>query len=188
MRRLAARRAGTAAWPIEDCGRAAPLYRCAAGRAGLRLSTVEVDCAAARRACCFAAQRQPDVQAENSLYGAVWIVHQSVQIWSLRGYSVQHEQCISRESLSHAALADALHVCAQKRPLARVLAAGELDASGAAEQMLAGLGEALRWPVSALNLAACCGAPSNTLLQPHTANDDAAFAVAFGLALRGVFA
>src|SRR5260364_394962 len=79
-------------------------------------------------------------------------------------------------------------VCAHKRPLARVLAAGELDASGAAEQMLAGLGEALRCPVSALNLAACCGAPSNTLLQPHTANDDAAFAVAFGLALRGVFA
>src|SRR5260363_54177 len=76
----------------------------------------------------------------------------------------------------------------KKRPLARVLAAGELDASGAAEQMLAGLGEALRCPVSALNLAACCGAPSNTLLQPHTANDDAAFAVAFGLALRGVFA
>src|SRR5260364_343255 len=69
---------------------------------------------------------------------------------------------------------------------ARVLAAGALDASGAAEQMLAGLGEALRCPVSALILAACCGAPSNTLLQPHTANDDAAFAVAFGLALRGV--
>src|SRR5260364_328390 len=113
MRRLAARRAGTAAWPIEDCGRAAPLYRCAAdalARAGLRLNTVELDCAAARRACCFAAQRQPDVQAENSLYGAVWIGHQSVQIWSLRGYSVQHEQCISRESLSHAALADALRV------------------------------------------------------------------------------
>src|SRR5260364_476692 len=98
MRRLAARRAGTAAWPIEDCGRAAPLYRCAAGRAGARWPAVEyreLDCAAARRACCFAAERQPGVQAENSLYGAVWIGHQSVQIWSLRGYSVQHEQWIS---------------------------------------------------------------------------------------------
>lgn len=154
----------------------------ATARAGLRLNTIDLESAAALRACFFAATyRRPDRQAaDQPSCSAIWLGQDGLQIGILRASRIESEQYISCEDLSSTALIERLQSLAQTFQPKYVLVSG-LNASKA----LVWVSEALRCPAYTLDLSACCSIHPDACAS-RTEGSGALFAVAFGLALRGV--
>lgn len=148
-----------------------------AAQAGVDLTAVDGESAAALRALRYAAQFELDAQAP---YAALWFSDGGVRGWRVDGAVAAPMLALSGDVPT--ALSDALRQCALE-PVRCVLVAGDEPCIARFGMSVADIGDAFGAAAVPFDCCGWDGRPS----QPAGASPGPAFAVAFGLALRGVW-
>ncbi|KVD73196.1 hypothetical protein WS62_08930 [Burkholderia sp. ABCPW 14] len=150
----------------------------AAASAGIELVAVDGEPPAALRAIRHVAVREVD---EGEPYLGVWIGEGGVHGWLVSADAVAAQ--IRYPAPEHADLADALRELARAGAPRCAFVAGDLEWLGGARISLADVGDLLGCIVLPFECAAC--GPLGAIDEAYAHSPG--FAVAFGLALRGVF-
>ncbi|MGS0895793.1 competence protein ComA [Burkholderia stagnalis] len=170
------------AGPAEVSVAAAPLALLerridVAAQAGIDLTVVDGEAAAALRALRYAAQFELDAQGA---YAALWFSDAGVRGWRIDGAVAAPVLALAGDV--PAALSDALRQCALE-PVQCVLVAGDERCMARFGLSVADIGDALGAPAVPFDCVGWDGRPSAPVGVPG----GPAYAVAFGLALRGVW-
>jgi Tfp pilus assembly PilM family ATPase len=155
----------------------------AAAAAGIALSAVDGEPPAALRALCHAAGYELQ---ENERYAAVWIGGDGVYGWRIADDAVQ--ACVRYPAPEHVDLAAALRALAGGEALRRAVAGGDFDLLAGCGMTLADAADLFGCPVLPFECAPFIDADARYALAgaAHRWAHAPTFAVAFGLALRGV--
>ncbi|AJY18012.1 MULTISPECIES: hypothetical protein [Burkholderia] len=148
-----------------------------AAQAGIDLTAVDSESAAALRALRYAAQFELDAQGP---YAALWFSDAGVRGWRIDGALAAPMLALAADMPG--ALADALRAGAQER-VGCVLVAGDERCVARFGLSLADIGDAL----GATSVPFDCTGWDGRPIAPAGVPSAPAFAVAFGLALRGVW-
>ncbi len=151
-----------------------------ATEAGLKLIAIDGGGVAALRACRFAALHT--LPAE-TLYSVIWLGEQQIYVWFVREHYIQHELFFSGLDLVKPVFIDSLQHQAQIEAPQQAFIAGEIDMLNTLNLNLEEMGRALHCKICVFDAALYCQTDKNASLS-HPQN--APFAVAFGLALKGV--
>jgi Tfp pilus assembly PilM family ATPase len=151
----------------------------AAAAAGVALRVLDGEPPAALRALRHAAELE---SGPHERHAAVWVGGDGVYGWRIANDLI--EAHVRYPAPEHSDLADALRELADGTPLACALVGGEIDLLEGAGLAFADIGDLLGCSALPFECAAFCDAASPI---PHDLLHAPAFAVAFGLALRGVF-
>ncbi|WP_207004864.1 pilus assembly protein PilM [Trinickia mobilis] len=151
----------------------------AAAAAGIELIALDGEPPAALRALRHAAELELNPRER---YAALWVGGDGVYGWRMaNGVAEAH---IRYPAPEHADLADALRELADGGALGCALIGGELDLLGSAGLAIADVGDLLGCSVLPFECGSFCDGSSRVSAELRHASS---FAVAFGLALRGVF-
>ncbi|CAG9258965.1 MULTISPECIES: hypothetical protein [Burkholderia] len=148
-----------------------------AAQAGIDLTAVDGESAAALRALRYAAQFEPDAHGP---YAAFWFNDTGVRGWRIDGAIAAPVLALSGDV--RAALPDALRQC-EFEPVRCVLVAGDERCIARCGTSAADIGDALGAAVVPFDCTGWDGLPG----VPAGAPGGPAFALAVGLALRGVW-
>ncbi|TXC88373.1 type IV pilus biogenesis protein PilM [Paraburkholderia azotifigens] len=149
-----------------------------AAMAGVTLTTVDVEPHAALRALRHAAKFELDL---HDPYAAIWIGSDGVYGWRIEGETIADE--IRYPSPEYSCVADALRDLAENNLSVCALVGGEIDLLEGVCFSLADIGDALGCSVLPFD----CSSLSDGNVIPHSElMHEPSFAVAFGLALRGI--
>jgi Tfp pilus assembly PilM family ATPase len=151
----------------------------AAAAAGVELNALDGEPPAALRALRYAAEFE---LGPRERYAALWVGGDGVYGWRIANDLI--EAHIRYPAPEHHDLADALRELAQGGALGCALLGGELDLLGSVGLATADVGDLLGCSVLPFECGAFCDGSSRVPLELRHASS---FAVAFGLALRGVF-
>jgi Tfp pilus assembly PilM family ATPase len=150
-----------------------------AAAAGIELSTLDGEPPAALRALRQVAELELN---PHERYAALWVGGDGVYGWRIGNDMIGTH--VRYPAPEHDDLTDALRALADGDELGCVLLGGDLDLLGGAGLAPADIGDVLGCSVLPFECAAFCDASSRV---PPGLREAPAFAVAFGLALRGVF-
>jgi Tfp pilus assembly PilM family ATPase len=149
-----------------------------AAMAGVTLTTVDVEPHAALRALRHAAKFELELHEP---YAAIWIGSDGVYGWRIEDETIAEE--IRYPSPEYSCVADALRDLAQNNLNVCALVGGEIDLLDGVSFSLADIGDVLGCSVLPFD----CSSLSDGNVIPHSdLMQEPSFAVAFGLALRGV--
>ncbi len=149
-------------------------------QAGLQLIALDEENAAALRACRFAALH---TLAPEALYSVIWLGMYQSYVWFVRQHHIEHELFFSGLDLAKSVFIDKLQRQAQVEAPQQAFIAGEIDMLNTLGLSLKEIGKALGCQACAFDAALYCQMDKCTHLS---IKKSAPFAVAFGLALRGV--
>ncbi|HDR9190592.1 competence protein ComA [Burkholderia vietnamiensis] len=148
-----------------------------AAQAGIDLTAVDAESAAALRALRYAAQFEPDAHGP---YAAFWFGDSGVYGWRVDGSVAASVLAMSGNERS--ALPDALRRCALE-PVRCALVAGDERCMARCGTSVADIGDSLGVAAVPFDCTGWDGLPS----EPAGCAGEPAFALAIGLALRGVW-
>jgi len=149
-----------------------------AAMAGITLTTVDVEPHAALRALRHAATFELELHEP---YAAIWIGSDGVYGWRIEGETIAEE--IHYPSPEYSCVADALRDLAENNLNVCALVGGEIELLEGVCFSLADIGDVLGCSVLPFD---CSSLSDDNVIPQSELLHEPAFAVAFGLALRGI--
>ncbi|ALL63830.1 Type IV pilus biogenesis protein PilM [Paraburkholderia caribensis MBA4] len=149
-----------------------------AAMAGVTLTTVDVEPHAALRALRHAATFELELHEP---YAAIWIGSDGVYGWRLEGETIAEE--IRYPSPEYSGVADALRDLAENNLNVCALVGGEIELLDGVSFSLADIGDVLGCSVLPFD---CSSLSDGNVITDSELLHEPSFAVAFGLALRGI--